>query len=173
MRFTPALVGSSHSAASTWRLPFTFPSHLVPSIVLRRLPLRRPRANPPAVKVVPISPLPFGPCLPARLSRIAHTILPRLAWTFHVVPRNYYNVGNIATETLAGWREAQHLPNKFVETLAEQWPQGQLQIERNLGMEIYIRTLVAGSQIGEVLPLANARIEDERQVAGLAVDFSA
>ena len=125
------------------------------------------------MKVVPISPLPFGPSLPARLERIAHTILPRLAWTFRVVPRSYFNVGNIASESLSGWREAQRLPNKFIETLAEQWPQGQLQLLRNLGMEIYINTLVAGSQIGEVLPLANTRIEDERVVAGLVLDVSA
>lgn len=132
-----------------------------------------PAARIPAVKVVPISPLPFGPSLPARLSRIAHTILPRLAWTFRVVPRSYYNVGNIATENFVGWREAQHLPNKFEETLAEQWPQGQLQLQCNLGMEIYIRTLVAGTQIGEILPLANARIEDDRKAAGQAVDLTA
>lgn len=107
-----------------------------------------------------------------RLSRIAHTILPRLAWTFHVVPRSYFNVGNIATEGLSGWREAQHLPNGFVSELAEQWPQGQLQLERNLGMEIYIKTLLAGSQIGEVMPLANQRITDDEQLAGMALDLS-
>ena len=105
---------------------------------------------------------------------MAHTILPRLAWTFRVVPRPWcQQVGPIGTENVACWREAQHLPNGFIAELAEQWPQGQLQLQRNLGMEIYIDTLLGGSQIGERLPLANCRIEEERCAAGMALDLSA
>ena len=126
------------------------------------------------MKVCPISPLPFGPSLARRLERISHTILPRLAWTFRVEPRpSCYNVGPIATEGFFAWRQAQHLPNGFIAELAEQWPQGQLQIQRNLGMEIYIDTLLAGSQIGERLPLANRRIDEEQRVVGLELDLSA
>ena len=126
------------------------------------------------MRVVPLSPLPFGPSLPMRLARIAHTSLPRLAWTFRVEPRPCCDAaGPIATENVACWREAQHLPNGFIATLAQQWPQGQLPLERNLGMEIYVDTLLAGSQIGERLPLANRRIDEERRVAGLQLDLSA
>jgi hypothetical protein len=126
------------------------------------------------MKVCPISPLPFAPSLARRLERISHTILPRLAWTFRVEPRpSCYNVGPIATESFFAWRQAQHLPNGFIAELAEQWPQGQLQIQRNLGMEIYIDTLLAGSQIGERLPLANRRIDEEQRVIGLELDLSA
>ena len=131
----------------------------------------------PAMKVVPLSPLPFAPSLAMRLSRIAHTVLPRLAWTFKIEPRPEFQygfgVGPIATENFGGWREAQHLPNGFIAELAEQWPQGQLQLQRNLGMEIYIQTLLAGSQIGEVLPLANARIDETERIAGVELDLSA
>ena len=125
------------------------------------------------MRVVPISPLPFGPSLPRRLERIAHTILPRLAWTFRVVGRPWCDqAGPIDTESRRCFREAQHLPNGFISGLAAQWPQGELQLERNLGMEIYIDTLLAGSQIGEVMPLANRRIEEERCLAGLTLDLT-
>ena len=125
------------------------------------------------MKVLPLSPLPFAPSLSMRLSRIAHTILPRLAWTFRVEPRpGCGQVGFIGTESFDGWREAQHLPNGFVSGLVQQWPQGQLQLARNLGTEIYIQTLLAGSQIGERLPLANRRIDEEQHVLGLELDLS-
>ena len=126
------------------------------------------------MKVVPLSPLPFAPSLSMRLSRIAHTILPRLAWTFHVVPRPDSAVlAPIGTESFQGWREAQHLSNGFIAEQAQLWPEGQLQITRSLGTEIYIQTLLAGSQIGERLPLANRRIDEEQRVLGLELDFSA
>lgn len=140
---------------------------------LSRLGVRRGRGN-YDMKVVPISPLPFAPSLPRRLERIAHTILPRLAWTFRVVPRPWCEaiVAQIQDECLCH-RDWNRLPNGLIAELAERWPQGQLQIERNLGMEIYIDTLLAGSQIGERLPLANCRIDEERCAAGLALDLSA
>lgn len=129
------------------------------------------------MRVCPISPLPFGPSLHMRLSRVAHTPLGELGWTFNVMPRasDYtpYVVGNIGTEGFSGWRQAQLLPDEFIAELAEQWANGQLQIGRNLAQEIYIDTLLAGSQIGEVMPLANREIVMQDRVAGVMLDLSA
>lgn len=121
--------------------------------------------------VRPISTLSAAPLLHLRLARIARAPLSRLACSFHVVPRfPCREAGPIATQDFCCWRVAERLPNKCTELLAEQWAVGQLQLRRNLGQAIYLNTLLAGTQIGERLPLANCAILDEQRHLGCALD---
>ena len=124
--------------------------------------------------VRPISTLSAAPLLHLRLARIARAPLARLACTFHAVPRRPCpQAGPIATEDFCCWRVAQRLPNKCTELLAEQWAVGQLQLRRSLGQAIYLDTLLAGTQIGERLPLANCAIENDQRQVGCLLDLQA
>ena len=126
----------------------------------------------------PISALSAGPLLHLRLQRISHTPLARLVSSFHVVPRRPceagccgWEAGPIGTENFKCWRPAQHLPNEFDQLQADHWQQGQLQLRRTLGQDLFLLTVLAGSDIGERMPLANCRIEEEQCAVGAALDL--